>query len=221
MPQQMDYKPRIGVLDLQGAVREHVNLLTAAGAEVVRIKWPAELRGLDGLVIPGGESTAIGKLMDHYGFFEPVREAYRAGMAIYGTCAGLILLAKEIEGGGEISRTQPRLGLMDIVANRNAFGRQRESFEADLDIPEITGAGATGVTGAGGSSGAGANGRPFHAVFIRAPYVDHVYGEAKVMATFDEKIVMAHQERLLVTAFHPELTGDDRVHRYFIKMATA
>lgn len=199
-------KTRIGILDLQGAVREHVNLLATAGAEAVRVKWPEELKGLGGLIIPGGESTTIGKLMDHYGFVEPVRDAYRAGMAIYGTCAGLILLAREIEGGGEVGKTQTRLGLMDIVANRNAFGRQRESFEVDVEIPEITGRSAAGERG------------PFRAVFIRAPYIDRVYGAARTMAIFDGKIVMARQGRLLVSAFHPELTGDTRVHRYFLEM---
>ena len=213
----MTHEAKIGVLDLQGAVREHVNLLTTVGAEAVRVKWPEELKGLGGLVIPGGESTTIGKLMDHYGFVEPVRDAYRAGMAIYGTCAGLILLAREIEGGGEVGKAQTRLGLMDIVANRNAFGRQRESFEADLDIPEITSVEGGTVGGAGGPAAA-RPGIPFRAVFIRAPYIDHVYGEAHTMAVFEGKIVMARQGRLLVSAFHPELTGDTRVHRYFLEM---
>lgn len=184
--------PRVGVLDLQGDVIEHVAALQRAGAEAVRIKRVEQLTGLDGLIIPGGESTAIGKLMVRYGFMEAIpREAAR-GMGVYGTCAGLILMATEIEGSD-----QPRLGLMDMVARRNAFGRQVQSFEVDLNIPEL-------------------GPEPLATVFIRAPYVASVGKNVKALAKVGEKIVVAASGRHLVTAFHPELTEDLRVHRYFI-----
>ncbi|MHB0884773.1 MAG: pyridoxal 5'-phosphate synthase glutaminase subunit PdxT [Bacillota bacterium] len=185
--------PRVGVLDLQGDVSEHVAALQRAGAEAVRVKRVEQLADLDGLVIPGGESTAIGKLMTHYGFIEAIpREAAR-GMGVYGTCAGLILMATEIEGSD-----QPRLGLMDMVAKRNAFGRQVQSFEVDLNVPELSP-------------------EPLPTVFIRAPYVGSVGKNVKVLAKVGEKIVMAASGKHLVTAFHPELTEDARVHRYFVE----
>jgi len=184
--------PRVGVLDLQGDVIEHVEALRRAGAEVARVKRVEDLASLDGLVIPGGESTTIGKLMVHYGFMEAIPREVSRGMGVYGTCAGLILVATQIEGSD-----QPRLGLVDMVAVRNAFGRQRESFEVDLNVPEL-------------------GPEPVRAVFIRAPYVASVGKGVRVLARVGEKIVMAAGGKHLVTAFHPELTEDLRVHRYFL-----
>ncbi len=183
----------VGVLALQGAVREHIYMIEECGARGFAVKKPHELFQHDSLIIPGGESTTIGKLMVKYGFIEVIRELFGKGLPIYGTCAGLILLAKKITEG-----IQPLLGLMDIEARRNAFGRQRESFEAPLNISEI------------GESA-------FMGVFIRAPRIESVWGETKIMADFEGKIVMAREEKLLVTAFHPELTDDIRIHRYFIE----
>lgn len=187
---------RIGVLDLQGAVSEHLDALRVAGADAVRVKRVSDLEGLRGLIIPGGESTAIGRLAAEYGFIEAVPRRVAEGLAVWGTCAGLILLAKEIKDG---LPDQVSLGLMDIVAVRNGFGRQVDSFEVDLEIR-------------------GASPRPFRAIFIRAPYIERVRGEAEVLAEFEDKIVAARQGRLLATAFHPELAGDARVHRYFVAM---
>jgi 5'-phosphate synthase pdxT subunit len=185
---------RIGVLALQGAFREHCWMLERCGAEAVEIRKPEELDGVAGLVIPGGESTTIGKLMIEWGLMEKIQARVEQGMAVYGTCAGMIMLAKEIVGSD-----QPRLGLMDIVVRRNAFGRQRESFEADMAVPEF-------------------GEKPLKAVFIRAPYIEEAGEGVEVMAVVKEKIVIARQGKLLVTAFHPELTDDDRIHRYFISM---
>lgn len=184
---------KIGVLALQGAVREHIHLLEQAGATAVAVKRADQLRDLDGLVIPGGESTTISKLMREYGLTEPILEMHREGKPIFGTCAGLILIAKRVEG-----LEKPHLGLMDIAVKRNAFGRQRESFEAVLNIEEI--------------------GDNFQAVFIRAPYIEEVGPGVKVLATVDDKIVAARQGTLLGAAFHPELTDDLRFHAYFVKM---
>lgn len=188
-------KTKIGVLALQGAVREHIQHIEALGAEGVVIKKPHELNNLGGLIIPGGESTTIGKLMVEYGFVDEIKSFNDAGKPIYGTCAGMILLAKKITEGD-----QPLLSLMDIEARRNAFGRQRESFETNLDIKDI------------GS---------FKAVFIRAPWIESVGKGVTVMAElteFDNIKVMARQGSLLASAFHPELIGDLRVHKYFLDM---
>ena len=185
-------KTKIGVLALQGAVREHIYHIEQAGATGKIIKWPHELDEVAGLIIPGGESTAIGKLMVEYNFIGAIRDFYAKGKPIYGTCAGMILLAKKITEGD-----QPLLSLMDIEVRRNAFGRQRESFEADLNIKAI-----------------GA----LKAVFIRAPWIESISDGVDVMAEFDNIKVMAKQDGLLVSAFHPELTGDLRVHKYFIEM---
>lgn len=187
---------KIGVLALQGAFREHINMLAACGTQALPVRKPCDLDGLDGLVIPGGESTTIGKLMVEWGLLEVIQEKALQGMAVYGTCAGMILLARDIADSG-----QPRLGLMDARVRRNAFGRQRESFEAALLVPEI-------------------GEEPIQAVFIRAPYIERVGPSVQVLAKVEEKIVIARQGKYLVTAFHPELTGDDRIHRYFIKMIT-
>lgn len=185
---------KIGVLALQGAFREHCWALERCGAEAVEIRKPEELDDILGLVIPGGESTTIGKLMLEWGLMEKIRLRVGQGMAVYGTCAGMIMLAKEIIGSD-----QPRLELMDIVVRRNAFGRQRESFEADMIVPEF-------------------GDKPLKAVFIRAPYIENAGVDVKIMAVVQDKIVIARQENLLVTAFHPELTGDDRIHKYFLSM---
>jgi pyridoxal 5'-phosphate synthase pdxT subunit len=184
---------KIGVLALQGAVREHIRSLEMAGAEAMAVKKPEQLEGLDGLVIPGGESTTIGKLMVQYGLKDPILEMHRQGKPIFGTCAGLILIAQRVEG-----RDEPHLGLMDISVKRNAFGRQRESFEADLDIVGV--------------------GEKYTAVFIRAPYIESVGEGVEVLAEVDGKIVAARQGTLLGAAFHPELTDDLRFHAYFVDM---
>ena len=187
---------KLGVLALQGAFREHRIVLERCGAEVVEVRSPEQLDDLAGLVIPGGESTTIGKMMVRWGLLDKIRERNAAGMGIYGTCAGMILLAKSI-----VDSDQPRLALMDITVKRNAFGRQRESFEADLTVPEF-------------------GAEPLRAVFIRAPYVETAGPDVQVMARVNGKIVIARQGRCLVTAFHPELTQSDQVHRYFLKMLT-
>lgn len=186
---------RIGVLALQGAFREHCRMVESCGASSVEIRKPEQLDEIDGLIIPGGESTTIGKLMVEWGLEEAIRTRAQQGLAIYGTCAGMILLARHI-----VASSQPRLGLMDITVERNAFGRQRESFEADLDVPEF-------------------GEQPLRAVFIRAPYITAVGEGVRVMAQVGDKTVIARQGKLLVTAFHPELTGDERIHRYFLAMA--
>ncbi|EAX46323.1 SNO glutamine amidotransferase [Thermosinus carboxydivorans Nor1] len=185
---------KVGVLALQGAFREHRWMLERCGVEAVEIRKPQELDDVAGLIIPGGESTTIGKLMIEWGLMDKIKERAANGLAIYGTCAGMILLAKDIIGSD-----QPRLGLMDTVVRRNAFGRQRESFEADLNVPEF-------------------GGKPVRAVFIRAPYIESVGPAVQVLATVNDKIVIARQGKFLATAFHPELTDDDRIHQYFIKM---
>ena len=196
---------KIGVLALQGAFIEHIQILQGLGVEARPVRLPAELEGLDGLIIPGGESTTIGKLAVAYGLIEPVRGMAEAGKPIWGTCAGLILLAREIEGDA-----QPLLGLMDIRVRRNAFGRQVDSFEADLSIPALDAV-----------SRPEERGRPFHAVFIRAPKIVRTGDDVAELARLDDgTIVAAQQGNLLVTAFHPELTGDARFHRYFLGLAT-
>ncbi|MEW6696839.1 MAG: pyridoxal 5'-phosphate synthase glutaminase subunit PdxT [Bacillota bacterium] len=184
----------VGVLALQGAFIEHQKSLTACGVESIQIRKPEQLEGIQGLIIPGGESTTMGKLMHRFHLFEQIIELGRRGVPIFGTCAGMIMLAKEIAGSA-----QPRLGLMDIEVERNAFGRQAESFETDLPVPDL-------------------GEEPLRAVFIRAPYIKSTGKNVKVMAAFDEKIVLAHQDNYLAAAFHPELTEDVRLHRYFLDM---
>lgn len=188
----------VGVLALQGAFIEHEQMLRKLGHEVVQVRLPEHLQQIDRLIIPGGESTTIGKLLVAYGLLEPIRERARQEMPIWGTCAGMILLAREITEGRPDG--QPALALMDITARRNAFGRQLDSFEAGVSVPPI------GV-------------EPFPAVFIRAPLIDQVRGDAQVLGKLDDgRIVAAQQGRLLATAFHPELTDDDRLHRHFLAM---
>jgi 5'-phosphate synthase pdxT subunit len=185
----------IGVLALQGAFIEHEQRLRALGVETRQVRLPEHLRDLDGLIIPGGESTTIGKLATSYGLIEPLR-AFAAQKPTWGTCAGMIFLARDIG----IDR-QPILGLMDITVNRNAFGRQIDSFETDLIIKPL--------------------GEPaFHAVFIRAPVVVRAGAAVDVLATLEDgRIVAVQQGHLLATAFHPELTADDRLHRYFLSLS--
>ena len=185
--------PVFGVLALQGAFLEHERALQRVGVEAREVRLPADLEGLAGLIIPGGESTTIGKLMTTYGLVEPVREMARDGFPIWGTCAGMILLAHDIGG-----LTQPLIGVMNITAERNAFGRQLDSFEVGVDLP------ALGTL-------------PFPAVFIRAPLILTVGEDVDVLGRLaDGRIVAARQANLLATAFHPELTADDRLHRYFV-----
>lgn len=177
----------IGVLALQGDVREHLRLLEVLGVEAVQVKHAEQLPGLDGLVIPGGESTTIGKLAVRFGLLDPLREAVSEGLPTYGTCAGMILLAASVE-----EADQPLLGVLDVVVRRNAFGRQNESFEAELEVDGLD--------------------RPFPAVFIRAPWVEKAGSEVEVLASVSGHPVMVRQGRILATSFHPELTGDPRIH---------
>jgi 5'-phosphate synthase pdxT subunit len=190
---------KIGVLALQGDFAEHIIMLKQLKVDTAEVRLPEHLKGLDGLIIPGGESTTIGKLATDFGLMEPLR-AFGQRHAMWGTCAGAIFLSKDAR------REQPLLNLMDIRVERNAFGRQVESFEADLDVPELE--------KASGKDG------PYHAVFIRAPVIESVGEDAKVLAsTADHKIVAAQQGHLLATSFHPELTGDARFHEYFLSLA--
>jgi 5'-phosphate synthase pdxT subunit len=182
----------IGVLALQGDVIEHLQAVRECGAPAREVRTVGELEAVDALIIPGGESTAIGKLMAKGGLQGPIRDRAAAGMPVFGTCAGQILLAKEVEGGAPLG-----LHLMDIRVLRNAFGSQRESFEAEIPVPAI-------------------GERPAKGVFIRAPYIEKVGDGVEVLARFEGKIVMARQGRLLAAAFHPELTDDRRIHQYFL-----
>lgn len=189
----------IGILALQGDFQKHLEMCALIdGVDVRAVKTPAEIEACDGLIIPGGESTTVGKLMERYGIDEAIRKRSAQGMAVFGTCMGMIMLAKEIEGSD-----QQRLGLMDITVLRNAFGRQVDSFETDLSVPAI-------------------GEKPVRAVFIRAPFVTELRGEAKALAALETgEIVMVRQGNLLAAAFHPELTADTRVHEYFVGMASA
>jgi 5'-phosphate synthase pdxT subunit len=190
---------KAGVLALQGDFAEHLSMLRCLGAEGVEVRLPGQLAGLDGLIIPGGESTTFGKLAVHYGLMEPLRE-FGQRKPIWGTCAGAIFLSKDVH------RDQPLLQLMDINVERNAFGRQVASFEADIDVPALR--------------QVDPGGRPYHAVFIRAPLIESVYGQAQALAQLaDGRIVAAQQGHLLATSFHPELTEDARFHRYFLQLA--
>lgn len=187
----------VGVLAVQGAAREHLDVLRRIGVDAMGVRTPEEVKASDALIIPGGESTTIGKLMVRYGLLDPVRQLAHSGKPLLGTCAGMILMAQRIEAAAE---DQPRLDLMDITVVRNAFGRQVDSFEADLDF--------TGV-----------NSGPVRAVFIRAPLIRSVGEGVEVLAAHDGQIVAARQGRLLALSFHPELTPDTRVHEYFLSLA--
>jgi 5'-phosphate synthase pdxT subunit len=189
---------KIGVLALQGDFAEHIVMLRKIGIEAVEVRLPAHLGDLDGLIIPGGESTTIGKLASEYGLMQPLKE-FGQKKPIWGTCAGAIFLSKDAR------RDQPLLELMDITVERNAFGRQVASFETDLDVPALN------VVDEGHE--------PYHAIFIRAPLIQSVQADAQVLAELsDGRIVAAQQGHLLATSFHPELTPDDRFHRYFLML---
>jgi 5'-phosphate synthase pdxT subunit len=192
--------PRVGVLALQGDVREHVALLAGLGADVVLVRRPQELADVDGLVIPGGESSVIDKLSRIFGMREPVRSAITAGLPVYGTCAGLILLADTVLDGID---GQQSFGGMDIAVRRNAFGRQTDSFETEIVVPAL---GAP----------------PVHATFIRAPIVERVGADVEVLASLpDGTVVAVQQGNLLGTSFHPEVDGETRFHELFLERARA
>jgi 5'-phosphate synthase pdxT subunit len=191
---------RVGVLALQGDFREHVALLDAMEVETVEVRVPEDLAGLDAIVIPGGESTTIGRLARSYGLLDPLRDAIRGGLAALGTCAGMIFLAAATTGPA-----QPQLGVLDVIVERNAFGRQVDSFEADLPI-------------------AGER-QPIHAVFIRAPWIEKLGTDVEVLTSVEDpesgevRPVFVRQGRILATAFHPELTGETRIHRMLLDLA--
>jgi 5'-phosphate synthase pdxT subunit len=192
--------PTIGVLALQGDVREHLRMLTDAGVSAVPVRRPAELAAVDAMVLPGGESTTMHKLATIFELFEPLRDRIGSGMPALGTCAGMILLADRIEGG---IAGQQTLGGLDVVVRRNAFGRQVDSFEVDVDFAPFD--------------------CPFHALFIRAPWVEKVGDDVDVLATVASgeaagRIVAVRQGVVMATSFHPEITQDDRVHRYFVDL---
>lgn len=186
---------KIGVLSLQGAVREHIWAIEASGAEAVAIKRPEQLAEIDGLIIPGGESTAIRRLIDKYGFMDELKKVAADGKPMFGTCAGLILLAKDLVG-----YDAPHIGVMDVKVERNSFGRQRESFEADIDIAGIA--------------------DDFSAVFIRAPHIVEAGENVEVLAKHNGRIVAAREGQYLGCSFHPELTDDYRLMNYFVKMVS-
>ncbi|MCD6443371.1 MAG: pyridoxal 5'-phosphate synthase glutaminase subunit PdxT [Thermotogae bacterium] len=186
---------RIGVLGIQGDIREHVMMLNNLGVDVVVVKTPKDLEDLDGLVIPGGESTTIWNLMEKKDLIEPLRRKIEKGLAVYGTCAGMIVLSKGIEN----YPNQKTLGVIDITVRRNAYGRQVDSFEVDLDIPVL-------------------GERSFRAVFIRAPMIVRVGKDVEVLARHGETPVMVKQGKILASSFHPELTEDTRIHEYFLKI---
>jgi 5'-phosphate synthase pdxT subunit len=183
---------KIGVLALQGAVVEHIQTLSALGVQAIPVRLPSDLHGLDALIIPGGESTTISKLLSDYGLIEPIRRLAKKGFPIFGTCAGLILLAKKVP-----NLQMESLSVMDIEVQRNGFGRQVDSFEADLKIPALY------------------NGT-FHGIFIRAPIIEKVEPGVEVLCQLNGKPVAVRQGKLLGCAFHPELTDDPRLHRYFL-----
>ncbi|MEN6521858.1 MAG: pyridoxal 5'-phosphate synthase glutaminase subunit PdxT [Armatimonadota bacterium] len=189
---------KVGVLALQGDFAKHIESLERLGVHAASVRTPEEINKLDGLIIPGGESTTVGKLMTRFGVDKAIIKRVSEGMCVFGTCTGMILLARNIEGS-----EQPRLGLMDITVRRNAFGRQVDSFETDLDIPAV-------------------DKEPFHAIFIRAPFAISAGSGVKVLAKVDdERLVFMHEGNCLAAAFHPELTDDTRIHRYFLDMAAS
>ncbi|MEM1546129.1 MAG: pyridoxal 5'-phosphate synthase glutaminase subunit PdxT [Candidatus Methanomethylicia archaeon] len=200
-------KARIGVLGFQGSVTEHVEAVSRAlenikvESEVLIVKKASDIKSINGIIIPGGESTVIGRLAEKSGLLSSLRIAILNGLPVFGTCAGVVMLAREVHDAKIGVTNQPILGVMDIKVLRNAFGRQRESFEVDIVIPRI--------------------GRePFHAVFIRAPVIEAVLSsDVEVLAKLEDKIVLAQQNNMLASVFHPELTSDLRLHEYFLKKA--
>ena len=191
---------KIGVLALQGAFREQTEAFDALGAEVALVKAPEHLAGVDAIVLPGGESTTVDKLLDSSGLRTPLRDALRDGMPALAVCAGLIVLAAEVVDG---RADQQPLGVIDVTVRRNGYGRQRDSFEADLEIAELD------------ASGLGSD--PFSGVFIRAPVIERVGKGVEVLATHDDAAVLGRQGAILFATFHPELSGDLRVHELFLK----
>ncbi|MEH7301671.1 pyridoxal 5'-phosphate synthase glutaminase subunit PdxT [Neobacillus drentensis] len=184
---------KIGVLALQGAVREHIRSLEACGVEAVAVKRKEELQDLDGLILPGGESTAMRRLIDKYDFMDALKEFAHSGKPMFGTCAGLILLAKQLVGYNE-----PHIGVMDIQVERNSFGRQVDSFEADLAIKDVA--------------------ETFPAVFIRAPHIVEAGEDVEILCKHNDRIVAARDRQFLGCSFHPELTDDHRITAYFVEM---
>ena len=184
---------KVGVLALQGDVREHLRALESAGATALSVKTPEQLAEVDALVLPGGESTTIGKLLDRFELLGPLRTRGRAGMPLYGTCAGLILMAAEVVGPQDAPN---RIDVMDVAVRRNAYGRQVDSFEADLEVAGLD--------------------APFTAVFIRAPLIERVGDGVEVLATYDGAPVLVRQGHLTASSFHPEMTGDGRLHEMFV-----
>ena len=183
----------VGVLALQGDFREHLAVIQRLGMDGREVRLPNDLDGIDALILPGGESTTIGKLAARFDLIEPLQRVIRGGLPTYGTCAGLIFASATVTEGN-----QPLLGILDVVVQRNAFGRQNESFEADIDIVGLE--------------------SPFHAVFIRAPWVEKVGSGVEVLASVGEHPVMVRQDRVIATSFHPELTSDDRIHQMLLDM---
>ncbi len=195
----MQAKPKIAVVAVQGDFQKHIDMLQSLGVEAFGARLPAEIERADGIVLPGGESTAIGRLLARYGVDDALKAAHGAGKPIYGTCAGLILLSRAVTADTGERGGQPTLGLLDVAVARNAFGRQVDSFEAALDVPAL-------------------GPEPLNAVFIRAPYVVEAGPGVDVLARHDGKIVFVRQGTLLGSAFHPEITGDRRVHELFLAM---
>ena len=185
---------KVGVLALQGDVREHIRALERAGASPLEVRYPEQIAGVDAIVMPGGESTTIGKLLDRFGLLDDLRDRAISGMPLYGTCAGAILMARTVAGREDAPH---RLGVLDITVTRNAYGRQVDSFEADLSV--------TGL------------GEPFRAVFIRAPVIESVGDDVEVLATHQGHPVLVRQGAMLASTFHPEMTGDNRVHELFLQ----
>ena len=184
---------RVGVLALQGDVREHINTLESLGADAMPVNNPDQLAQIDALILPGGESTTIAKMAVRFGLIDPLRSVIDDGLPVYGTCAGMILLASTISDGD-----QPVIGALDVVVKRNAFGRQNESFEATLDVDGLD--------------------SPFHGVFIRAPWIEKVAADVEVLSVIDDHPVMVRQGTILATSFHPELTGDGRIHQLLLDL---
>lgn len=185
------------MLSLQGDVEEHMDALVALKVDPKGVKTPEDLDDVDGLIIPGGESTTVGEMIGRFGLAKPLEKRVAAGMPVWGTCMGMIVLAKKVQGSA-----QPTLGMLSIEVKRNAFGRQIESAEVPLSI-------------------AGVDGKPFPGIFIRAPWIENAWDDARVLARLDGHGVMVRQKRILGTSFHPELTDDHRVHRYFADMVAA
>lgn len=186
---------KVGILGLQGDVREHARLVDAAGASPVVVKHAEDLDEVAGLILPGGESTTIGKLLDRFAILEPLRERARAGMPLYGTCAGAILMAREVRGDEAVPHS---IGVMDVAVVRNAYGRQVDSFETDLEVAGFD--------------------RPLRSVFIRAPIIEEVGPGVEVLAGYDDRPVLVREESMLASTFHPEIAGDERVHRLFLEL---